>query len=144
MQPGKNGSNPLPPLPLPDATAPPRAAGTGTASLPVSGIATGRGITSPCQACGACCAFSREWPRFTLEEDCDLDRIPGALVDSGLGRMRCEGDRCAALVGAVGISTSCAIYAIRPDVCRACEPGDGECDMARRRFGLAPIGSMVA
>jgi len=53
-----------------------------------------------------------------------------------LGRMRCEGDRCAALVGDVGIATSCAIYTVRPDVCRACVPGDDACEMARRRFGL--------
>ena len=45
-------------------------------------------------------------------------------------------DRCAALVGDVGIATSCAVYAVRPDVCRACVPGDDACAMARRRFKL--------
>jgi uncharacterized protein len=50
--------------------------------------------------------------------------------------MRCDGDRCAALVGEVGVSTACAIYAIRPDVCRACTPGDDACTMARQRFKL--------
>ena len=89
-----------------------------------------------CRTCGACCSFSREWPRFTLEDDAHLDRIPGVLVDPHLGRMRCDGDRCAALVGEVGVSTACAIYSIRPDVCRACEPGDDACLMARQRFGL--------
>jgi uncharacterized protein len=39
--------------------------------------------------------------------------------------MRCNGNRCAALVGDVGISTARAIYAVRPDVCKACLPGDG-------------------
>ena len=24
---------------------------------------------SPCQACGACCSYSSNWPRFTIEED---------------------------------------------------------------------------
>ena len=33
-----------------------------------------------CQTCGACCAYSRTWPRFTTEEDADLDRIPAKLV----------------------------------------------------------------
>jgi len=89
-----------------------------------------------CRTCGACCSFSREWPRFTLEDDADLDRIPRELVDQHLGRMKCDGDRCAALVGQVGVSTACAIYSIRPDVCRACEPGDDACLMARQRFGL--------
>ena len=50
-----------------------------------------------CQACGACCSFSFEWPRFSLEDDAALDRIPRAFVDGGQGRMRCDGDRCAAL-----------------------------------------------
>lgn len=89
-----------------------------------------------CRACGACCAFSPEWPRFSLEDDAALDRIPPAFVDGEQGRMRCEGNRCAALVGEVGVSTSCAAYAVRPDVCRACQPGDDACETARRRFNL--------
>ena len=89
-----------------------------------------------CRACGACCSFSAEWPRFSLESDADLDRIPPALVDDSGGRMRCDGDRCAALVGEVGVSTSCAVYAVRPEVCRVCLPGDDACRMARERFGL--------
>jgi hypothetical protein len=91
-----------------------------------------------CRSCGACCAYSKEWPRFTLEDDADIDRIPSELVDRRRGRMRCDGDRCAALAGEVGISTSCRIYSVRPDVCRACAPGDDACRLARRRFGLQP------
>jgi Fe-S-cluster containining protein len=71
-----------------------------------------------------------------MEDDADLDRIPRELVDQRRGRMQCNGDRCAALAGEVGISTTCIIYSIRPDVCRACEPGDDACLLARRRFGL--------
>lgn len=89
-----------------------------------------------CRACGACCSYSREWPRFGLEDDVDLDRIPPAFVDDVHGRMRCHGDRCAALIGEVGVSTSCAVYAVRPDVCRACQPGDHACLTARRRLHL--------
>jgi uncharacterized protein len=91
---------------------------------------------SECRTCGACCSFSQEWPRFSLESDADLDRIPQAYIDDNLGRMRCSGDRCTALVGEVGISTACAIYAVRPAVCRACLPGDESCKMARRHFNL--------
>jgi uncharacterized protein len=91
---------------------------------------------SECRACGACCSFSREWPRFSLESDADLDRIPQAYVDGELGRMRCSGNRCSALVGEVGISTACAIYTVRPEVCRVCLPGDDSCKTARRRFKL--------
>ena len=36
-----------------------------------------------CQSCGACCAYSREWPRFSTETDAELDSIPGELVDAG-------------------------------------------------------------
>jgi uncharacterized protein len=89
-----------------------------------------------CQRCGACCAFSAEWPRFSLEDDAAIARIPPRYVDEPRGRMRCNGDRCAALEGEVGIDTSCAVYAVRPDVCRACQPGDAECLMARRHFNL--------
>jgi Fe-S-cluster containining protein len=46
---------------------------------------------SPCQACGACCAYSANWPRFTTEDDSALDLIPAALVNDGLSGMRCEG-----------------------------------------------------
>ena len=92
-----------------------------------------------CRACGACCAFSAEWPRFTTEDESDLARLPPDLVDDARGRMRSRGDRCAALRGVVGVNVACAVYADRPEVCRACEPGDGECLLARRRFGL-PVG----
>jgi len=36
----------------------------------------------------------------------------------------------------VGSRTACTINAIRPEVCRTCMPGDAECAMARRKFGL--------
>lgn len=65
--------------------------------------------------------------------------IPRALVDDGLGRMRCEGDRCAALEGVVGEATRCTIYPARPDVCRACEPGDEACRIARAGHGLPAL-----
>jgi Fe-S-cluster containining protein len=89
-----------------------------------------------CQTCGACCAFSAEWPRFSLEDEAALARIPPALVDDSQGRMRCHGNRCAALEGDVGMATACTIYAVRPDVCRACLPGDDACLTARRHFNL--------
>jgi Fe-S-cluster containining protein len=94
---------------------------------------------APCQTCGACCSFSSEWPRFSLESEADLERIPPELVDDAHGRMRCDGNRCSALVGDIGVSTSCSIYSVRPEVCRACVPGDDACQLARRRFNLAPL-----
>jgi Fe-S-cluster containining protein len=92
-----------------------------------------------CRSCGACCSYSADWPRFSLESEADLARIPPELIDEGQGGMRCDGTRCAALVGTVGRSTACAIYEARPDVCRACVPGDGACQEARRHFGLGGV-----
>ena len=31
------------------------------------------------------------------------------------------------------------VHAVRPDVCRACQPGDEACLIARRRFGLGDL-----
>jgi uncharacterized protein len=92
--------------------------------------------TADCRSCGACCSFSSDWPRFTLEEDAALDLIPERFVNQAASGMRCSGDRCSALLGEVGQSTSCSIYDLRPDVCRACQPGDEACRIARRHFGL--------
>jgi uncharacterized protein len=94
---------------------------------------------SPCQACGACCAYSRDWPRFGLETEEEIEAIPRAYVDDARGTMRCDGDRCAALEGIVGVATACSLYAVRPVVCRECLPGDDSCELARRRVGLPPV-----
>jgi uncharacterized protein len=102
-------------------------------------LATTADDPNPCQACGACCSYSRNWPRFTTEDDAALDLIPEQFVNERLSGMRCDGERCSALTGTVGIATACGIYAVRPEVCRTCMPGDAECAMARRRFGLPPI-----
>lgn len=95
--------------------------------------------SSPCQACGACCSYSSNWPRFTIEDDAALDLIPEKFVNDALSGMRCDGARCSALSGRVGIATSCGIYAVRPDVCRVCQPGDPECGIARRGAGLPEL-----
>jgi Fe-S-cluster containining protein len=89
-----------------------------------------------CQSCGACCAYSRDWPRFSLEDDAALARIPVRFVDDAAGRMRCEGERCTALLGTVGQKTACLVYDVRPIVCRDCQPGDEECLIARRHHGF--------
>jgi uncharacterized protein len=94
---------------------------------------------SPCQACGACCAYSSNWPRFSTEDDAALDRIPRAFVNATMSGMRCEGERCSALSGEIGVATSCGVYAVRPEVCRTCMPGDAECLLARRRHGLPAL-----
>jgi Fe-S-cluster containining protein len=94
---------------------------------------------SPCQACGACCSYSQNWPRFSTEMDAALELIPEHLVNQTKSGMRCIGDRCSALSGRVGLATACTIYALRPEVCRVCMPGDAECNLARRRHGLPSL-----
>jgi hypothetical protein len=96
-------------------------------------------LSSCCESCGACCAYSATWPRFSIESDEELAAIPEAFVNARRSGMRCEGDRCAALQGRIGEATACGIYAVRPEVCRTCMPGDAECAMARRKFGLPAI-----
>jgi uncharacterized protein len=97
------------------------------------------GRASPCQACGACCGYSSNWPRFSTEDDADLELIPSEFVNERSSGMRCEGDRCAALKGRIGEATACTIYAVRPEVCRTCMPGDAECTMARKKYGLPEL-----
>ena len=92
-----------------------------------------------CQACGACCSYSAEWPRFSLEADAHLDLIPEKFVAADLSGMSCSGARCSALTGEVGRATACSIYELRPDVCRACIPGGDDCAMARAKFGMAAL-----
>lgn len=89
-----------------------------------------------CQSCGACCSYSSDWPRFTTEADEALDSLPLEYVAADQRGMRCDGDRCSALSGRVGTSTLCLVYESRPDVCRACVPGDYACRIARSAFGL--------
>ncbi len=96
---------------------------------------------SPCQTCGACCDYAPSWPRFSTESDEDLARIPAKLVARDHSGMRCHGNRCAALDGEIGDWVACTIYAIRPDVCRACQPGDEACRIARDWHGLPRLKS---
>jgi len=96
-------------------------------------------LSSLCQSCGACCCYSQNWPRFSVESDEELALIPSGFVNARQSGMRCEGDRCSALQGEIGKATACGVYAVRPEVCRTCMPGDAECAMARRKFGLPTI-----
>ena len=92
-----------------------------------------------CQTCGACCNYSADWPRFSLETDEEIERIPEDYISADLGGMRCEGDRCSALSGTLGVHVGCGIYAVRPIVCRTCMPGDDECLMARQRLSQSVL-----
>ena len=99
--------------------------------------ATHRDAESPCQACGACCAYSWNWPRFTTEDDAALDLIPAKFVNERLSGMRCDGDRCSALSGQIGVATVvhdlCGAARGLPDLhARRCRMRHG----AAKRHGL--------
>ena len=112
---------------------------TGTGPAAATCLAPPASPSGDCTDCGACCSFSAEWPRFSTEDESQLGRIPAKFVAGDESGMRCDGARCSALGGEVGKSTSCRIYEIRPDVCRACMPGGDDCGMARAAFGLAAL-----
>jgi len=90
----------------------------------------------PCRTCGACCSYDASWPSFSTDSDADIAAIPRDYVNAEDTGMHCVGNRCSALEGKVGTATTCLAYGVRPDVCRACEPGSGECNIARQSFGL--------
>lgn len=90
-----------------------------------------------CQTCGACCAYQADWPRFSMETDEEIARIPEKFIASDESGMKFEGGRCTALTGELGKHVGCAVYHDRPQVCRTCMPGDDECIMAREALGFA-------
>ncbi|WP_114860601.1 YkgJ family cysteine cluster protein [Azospirillum brasilense] len=85
-----------------------------------------------CESCGACCAYSWEWPTFI--GDWDGDGIMEHLKEDG--RMRCNGNRCAALMGTLGESVFCSVYEHRPLVCREFTAGSDACHTVRSQLGL--------
>ncbi|MCC6751538.1 MAG: YkgJ family cysteine cluster protein [Deltaproteobacteria bacterium] len=105
-----------------------------------------------CLRCGACCVNSAENRatsyRDLLEvtpKDRELLKRPDALrrhtVTNPAGELHLKlvGDdqRCSALLGALGRSVRCAIYALRPGCCRRVQPGDAECLARRREHSLS-------
>ena len=96
--------------------------------------------TVPCRRCGACC---RTFPVFASHED--AAREP-RIAQEGLllpQHLQAPGwafklhqlpfhERCCFL----GEDGLCAIYAMRPDVCREFAPGDEQCLEARERAGV--------
>jgi hypothetical protein len=107
---------------------------------------TGRDVTFPedCTQCGACC-FSQE-PDYLPVFEGDRARMSGEdprLVEvlDGRAHMRMVEGRCAALrlerlerLERLGPATSrivCAIYPVRPDVCRWLARGSGDCHAHR-------------
>lgn len=96
-----------------------------------------------CVTCGACC-FS-ELPEYVRVFGVDADRMDERALgytefDGHRSAMRMENGRCAALVVDPDARRyTCAIYAMRPDVCRSLEPGSGACEADRHAKHERPL-----
>jgi Fe-S-cluster containining protein len=87
-----------------------------------------------CRSCGACCSHRWSWPVLRRDR-ADAVGIPADMVREDLPLMRTVGARCVALVGAVGVSCGCSVYADRPEACRKFVPGGVLCLEARAAGG---------
>lgn len=109
----------------------------------------GAAMNHPCLRCGACCATFRVSMHWSQTEPTLGGEVPAELtVKVGTHSVAMRGTdsstatRCVALRGDVGGCSSCAIYSVRPPVCRevmaSYELGsaDPQCDKARIRHGL--------
>ena len=101
-----------------------------------------------CQSCGACSAAFRvdfhpaelaggafAWgqgvpPTMTVPVTASIVRLCG--TDSAA-------PRCVALVGTIGQTVACSIYAERPSPCREFDVEHAACNRARQRHGLPPL-----
>ena len=99
-------------------------------------------IGNPCLQCGACCATYRVsfyWSEVTE------GGLPNASVEQLNPWLSCmagtnqSSPRCRGLEGEVGKEVFCTVYAGRPSPCHEVQPGDGKCNKARVRHGLAPL-----
>ncbi|WP_363321029.1 YkgJ family cysteine cluster protein [Desulfobacula sp.] len=103
---------------------------------------------SPCETCGACCAFS-----LVSFPDFEVDNIINGFVPVDMtslfkdSRRFMKGTdtrnhRCIALEGKVGFCVKCLIYEHRPSTCREFNIswenniGNFLCDRSREFFGL--------
>lgn len=102
-------------------------------------------MAEPCQSCGACCrahypdgTVKKEWVAVDNPIPISDALLAFGIMGNPVMRMTRAG-RCAALVGRIGKSVSCAVYADRPSPCRNFTPGGDRCNLQRERAGLAPL-----
>lgn len=102
-------------------------------------------MSQACLSCGACCAAFRVsfyWaetdahPQGSVPHDRTIAISPYHVAMQGTQQPQ---PRCCALVGEIGQSVSCAIYAQRSSTCRDFEAGDAHCNTARTKHGLPPL-----
>jgi Fe-S-cluster containining protein len=105
----------------------------------------------PCLSCGACCASFRVAFHWLETDPAMGGGVPASWTTTlDPHRLAMRGTdapqpHCAALQGAVGTATQCAIYAQRPSVCRELKPAweagvaSAQCDRARLTHGMVPL-----
>lgn len=108
-------------------------------------------MSSPCLACGACCAYYRVSFYWAEAEPFLGGGVPVALTTPvnqhyiAMKGTECKPARCTALSGEVGRDVCCTIYANRPSACHEVMPSwhggvaDEKCDRARLAHGLPPL-----
>jgi Fe-S-cluster containining protein len=103
-----------------------------------------------CMTCGACCCNPDENRAEGYAEYVEVDRASklhrkplllqryAARNDRGEHHLKLVGpeQRCAALLGSLGMRVSCAIYELRPRGCRQVEAGGARCLQYRRERGM--------
>ena len=111
------------------------------------------GSPNPCLTCGACCASFRVSFYWSESDQAVADSVPAEMTCQ-VAPLLCAmagtdhpHPRCIALLGDVGMSVWCTIYARRPSVCNEVVPSglDGTvnvwCERARAMWGLPPLWS---
>jgi Fe-S-cluster containining protein len=99
-------------------------------------------MNHPCLSCGACCASFRVSFYFGESDSVPGGSVPQQMVEvvtPFLVAMRGTNQpqpHCSALIGKVGVSSSCLIYEQRASTCREVEVGDERCITARTRHRL--------
>jgi uncharacterized protein len=98
----------------------------------------------PCGGCGCCC---RTFPIFVAYSDAEREpriasegyHLPKHLQQPDWAYKLYPlpfHERCCFLTE----QNACTIHPTRPQVCRDFNPGDDQCDEARERNGLPPLG----
>lgn len=99
----------------------------------------------PCQQCGACCSAFRVsfyWAETDAHPDGSVPHhltVPVSPHHAAMRGTEVQPARCIALVGEIGKSVSCSIYAQRSSTCREFEMGTPHCNRARELQGLPPL-----
>ncbi len=90
-----------------------------------------RADTPECVACGSCCLSERQdyLELFKVDRDrMDSGARQHTRSDGARRFMKIEQGRCTALrIDSIAQQLRCAIYPMRPDVCRWLERGSGAC-----------------